>query len=108
MSRRINRLDNTARQIETWTEEEVIEMGLAGEEEYCDMQVIDSEVPFAIEETAVVEDMAAVEETTAFEEANAFDGTAGFEDMTGSEAAEALPTDSATTKSGRVRKLNIL
>lgn len=107
MSRKSNRLvTSVQRDDEIWTEEEVIELGLAGEEEYSDMQVIETVVPFAIEETAVVEEMAAVEETTAYEAANAFGGATAFEEMTELETAEALLAESTTTKSGRVRLQN--
>lgn len=107
MSRKSNRLvSSVQRDDEIWTEEEVIEMGLAGEEEYSDMQVIETVVPFAMEETAVVEEMTAVEETTAYEETNAFADASAFEEMAELESAETLLADSTTTKSGRVRLQN--
>lgn len=108
MSRRSVRLvPSVKRDDEIWTEEEVMEFGLAGEEEFCDMQV-----PFAVEETAVVEDMAAVEETTTYEEedVSTYAQTAGYEETEADivneqmtfEPQEAVFDDSTVTKSGRV------
>jgi len=81
---------------ELWIQEEVMEFGLGGEEEFCDMQIVEASVPFAIEGAAMVEDMAAVEETATYED------NATYEDLSELESANMSLSESATTKSGRV------
>ena len=88
-------MSTVKRDDELWTQEEVMEFGLAGEEEFCEMQIVEASVPFAIEEAAMVEDMAAVEETATYED------NAAFEDY--NESANVSLSESSTTKSGRVR-----
>jgi len=70
---------------EIWTEEEVIEFGLAGEEDYCDLETVETTI-----------DLPTMPEVTESAELVYLD-----------EAESALPEpDSSTTKkSGRVRAI---
>ena len=112
-----NNFSTVKRDDEIWTEEEVMEFGLAGEEEFCDMQLIETEVPFVAEETTVVddEDDVSVTETSNFDDDDEEEGSPSFVDapcftgeldvydeMPNVEETETVFTDATTTKSGRV------
>lgn len=66
---------------EVWTEEEVIEFGLAGEEEFCgDLETVDANSEFASDAQMMA--------------------TQSFDEV--SEIMPEMPADSSITKSGRV------